>query len=82
LAENDAKIAVEPEIVIEERPEVFPFFIRDDFLSVAEASFFHILKNISGENVLVCPKVSLAASFMLLTQTSTCLTTIKYIASM
>lgn len=63
LAANDAKIAVEPEIVDEGEPEVFPFFTRDDFLSIAEASFFHVLKNISGENVLICPKVSLADIF-------------------
>lgn len=43
--------------------EVFPFFVRDDFMSAAEASFFHVLKNISGESALICPKVSLADIF-------------------
>jgi len=44
-------------------PEVLPYFVRDDFLSEAEASFFRVLRSMTGENLIVCPKVSLADFF-------------------
>ena len=47
----------------EEEPEVLPYFVRDDFLSEAEASFFRVLRSMTGENLIVCPKVSLADIF-------------------
>ncbi len=37
----------------------FPFRIRDDFLSAAEISFYHVLVSVVGETLTVCPKVSL-----------------------
>lgn len=40
-----------------------PYGLRDDFLSPAEASFFHVLRQAAGETYLVCPKVNLADLF-------------------
>jgi hypothetical protein len=40
-------------------PAVLPFKIRDDFLSPAEVSFYRVLKTMSGDSLIVCPKVSL-----------------------
>jgi hypothetical protein len=37
----------------------FPYHLRDDFLSPAEISFYHILRNVAGEGATICPKVSL-----------------------
>jgi hypothetical protein len=37
----------------------FPYRLRDDFLSPAESSFYHILLTLAGERLTVCPKVSL-----------------------
>lgn len=36
-----------------------PFRLRDDFLSPAEISFYHILKATLDETIAVCPKVNL-----------------------
>ncbi len=36
-----------------------PFRLRDDFLSPAEISFYHILQSAAGETITVCPKVNL-----------------------
>jgi len=47
----------------DEELEKFPFFVRDDFLSEAEASFFHILKTMAGDHLVICPKVSLGDIF-------------------
>jgi len=45
--------------------EVFPFRVRDDFLSNAEISFYHVLQlELNGEGV-ICPKVSLAELFFI-----------------
>jgi very-short-patch-repair endonuclease len=43
-----------------DEPEQLPYRKRDDFLSEAEASFFRVLKTMTGEKVFICPKVSLA----------------------
>ncbi len=43
--------------------QVYPYFVRDDFLSRAEMSFYLILKNAVSEWALVCPKVSLGDLF-------------------
>jgi hypothetical protein len=37
--------------------------VRDDFLSAAEANFFHILQNALQGRQLICPKVSLGDLF-------------------
>jgi hypothetical protein len=36
-----------------------PFRLRDDFLSPAEISFYHVLLSIVGDKFTVCPKVNL-----------------------
>ena len=41
----------------------FPYRLRDDFLSQAEASFFHVMKSIVGDRLLIFTKVSLADLF-------------------
>jgi Protein of unknown function (DUF2726)/Topoisomerase DNA binding C4 zinc finger len=43
--------------------DVFPYRVRDDFLSPAEHSFFLVVKKMMGEYFSVCPKVSLADIF-------------------
>jgi predicted RNA-binding Zn-ribbon protein involved in translation (DUF1610 family) len=40
-----------------------PYRVRDDFLSPAENSFFHVLCSVVGEQVVICPKVRLADIF-------------------
>jgi len=49
----------------EEEPEEqeFPYHVRDDFLSPAEVSFYHVLRGIVGDKAAVCPKVSLGDLF-------------------
>jgi hypothetical protein len=44
-------------------PETYPYRVRDDFLSPAETSFYHVLKSMLGERLVICPKVSLAELF-------------------
>ncbi len=39
--------------------ESLPFRLRDDFLSAAEISFYHILLSAVGDRLTVCPKVNL-----------------------
>jgi hypothetical protein len=46
-----------------EKSVVYPYRVRDDFLSRAEASFYHVLKSMMGERLLIFPKVSLAEIF-------------------
>jgi hypothetical protein len=46
-----------------EKQEVMPYLVRDDFLSKAEASFFHVLKAMCGDDLVICPKVSLRDLF-------------------
>ena len=43
--------------------EAFPFRLRDDFLSPAEISFYHILVSAAGNRFTVCPKVNLSDIF-------------------
>lgn len=40
-----------------------PYRLRDDFLSPAEISFYHVLLQVAGERVTVCPKVGLGDVF-------------------
>lgn len=49
--------------VLPPKPVVYPYRVRDDFLSRAEASFYHVLKSMMGERLLIFPKVSLAEIF-------------------
>lgn len=37
--------------------------MRDDFLSDAEASFYHLIKDMMGEYLTICPKVALSNIF-------------------
>jgi hypothetical protein len=48
-----------------ERPEslTYPYHLRDDFLSVAEHSFFMVLRSMLGESALVHTKVNLGDLF-------------------
>ncbi len=43
--------------------EELPYRIRDDFLSPAEASFYHVIASVVGERAIICPKVNLADIF-------------------
>jgi hypothetical protein len=43
----------------ESEPEPLPFRLRDDFLSPAEISFYHVLLSITGDSLTVCPKINL-----------------------
>jgi hypothetical protein len=43
--------------------EALPYRIRDDFLSPAERSYYHVLRVAAGDWAIVCPKVSLADLF-------------------
>ena len=43
--------------------EVLPYFVRDDFLSAAEASFYHVLQNTLQGRQLIFAKVSLGDLF-------------------
>jgi hypothetical protein len=52
----------------EKKPQGLPYRLRDDFLSPAEASFYRALKETVGDNVLICPKVSLAELFYITDQ--------------
>ena len=40
-----------------------PYRVRDDFLSPAEKSFYHVLNTVVGKRAVVCPKVNLADIF-------------------
>jgi hypothetical protein len=40
-----------------------PYRLRDDFLSPAEVSFYHVLRQVAGERATVCAKVRLADVF-------------------
>lgn len=44
-------------------PPDLPYRIRDDFLSPAEKSFFHILHKIAANQLVICPKVRLGDIF-------------------
>ena len=43
--------------------ESSPFCLRDDFLSAAEISFYHILLSAVGDRLTLCPKVNLSDIF-------------------
>jgi very-short-patch-repair endonuclease len=43
--------------------ETLPYLLRDDFLSRAETSFYHVFKTIVSDHLVICPKVSLADVF-------------------
>lgn len=43
----------------ESEPAPLPFRLRDDFLSPAEISFYHILLSAAGDSLTVCPKINL-----------------------
>jgi hypothetical protein len=44
-------------------PPEYPYNIRDNFLSPAEHSFYHVLKHIVADKALICTKVSLSDVF-------------------
>jgi hypothetical protein len=44
-------------------PQVYPYFVRDDFVSKAEHSFFLVLKPLVPDTAIICPKVSLGDLF-------------------
>lgn len=41
----------------------YPYFVRDDFLSPAEQSFYLVLKSVVSDWALICPKVALGDLF-------------------
>jgi len=43
--------------------DTFPYRLRDDFLSPAEASFYGVLRSTLGSRMTVCPKVGLSDVF-------------------
>ncbi len=43
--------------------KLFPYRVRDDFLSPAEMTFYRLLVDITNQRALVCPKVNLADIF-------------------
>jgi hypothetical protein len=43
--------------------EDLPYRLRDDFLSPAEKSFYQVLKNVLGDDLAICSKVSLGDIF-------------------
>jgi len=47
-------------------PEPLPYRIRDDFLSPAEKSFYHVIKGMMGSTFTICAKVSLADIFFVI----------------
>lgn len=53
-------LGLEPEAA---EPEVLSYRVRDDFLSPAERSFYHVLRTAAGDWAVICPKVSLGDLF-------------------
>ncbi|NLE45216.1 MAG: DUF2726 domain-containing protein [Chloroflexi bacterium] len=43
--------------------EIYPYYLRDDFLTAAEHSFYLVLKQAVEDWTVVCPKVSLSDIF-------------------
>jgi predicted RNA-binding Zn-ribbon protein involved in translation (DUF1610 family) len=43
--------------------EQIPYNLRDDFLSNAEASFYHVIQGMMGDYFTICPKISLGNLF-------------------
>jgi hypothetical protein len=52
---------IEP--LIEEREEILPYRLRDDFLSPAELNFYRILQQAVAGSTIICLKVALADLF-------------------
>ncbi len=46
-----------------EHKRSLPYRVRDDFLSAAEGSFFHVLQSAAGDGMVICPKVGLTDLF-------------------
>ena len=46
--------------------ETIPYRVRDNFLSPAEISFYHVLASMIGSRAVICPKVRLADIFFVL----------------
>ncbi len=46
-----------------EEAESLPYRLRDDFLSLAEISFYRVLRVVAGEDAIIYPKVNLADVF-------------------
>jgi Protein of unknown function (DUF2726)/Topoisomerase DNA binding C4 zinc finger len=44
-------------------PDPLPYRLRDDFLSLAEKSFYQVIKGMMGNYFTICPKVSLSDLF-------------------
>jgi len=42
---------------------VYPYRVRDDFLSPAELSFYHVVTTAAAQRAMVCPKVGLGDIF-------------------
>jgi len=55
------EVALQPEVPT--LPDIFPYRVRDDFLSPAEISFYHVLKSMIQERLVIFSKVSLAELF-------------------
>ena len=45
------------------KTDELPFRVRDNFLSAAEVSFYHVLKSAIGNEFTICPKVRLTDIF-------------------
>jgi len=45
------------------KSEDLPYRLRNDFLSAAELSFYHVLRTVVGEDATICPKANLADVF-------------------
>src|ERR1700756_26431 len=52
-----------PQLAFGLQDEPLPFRLRDDFLSAAEISFYHILLSAVADRLTVCPKVNLSDIF-------------------
>lgn len=59
-----AALTAEAELDEQKLPvEALPYRVRDDFLSSAEISLYHILCSVTGEAAVICPKVGLKDIF-------------------
>ena len=56
-------LGLAPRVEEQSEEREFPYHVRDDFLSPAEVSFYHVLRGIVGDKAVVCPKVSLGDLF-------------------
>lgn len=60
---TDRLAGEQQETAAKDTTPVFPYRVRDDFLSPAEHSFHQVLKSVAGTRVHICPKVSLSDLF-------------------